>query len=192
MHSRCNLLLLASVSLACLGCDPVESGLSAEIAALEKQVSAWDCVAPPGAGLVMPLHGIHPDDEERILEARARIELRRRAQKLSWNEAAAAFALEQQLFAVEYNFVPEYKRRAHVVVRTASIGESEGTGTPAEQVADLFKLYQEACSKRNSKMAEMSSQRPAVIALMGEKNKAWINPRRRLPCPVSQVQNCIP
>jgi hypothetical protein len=148
------------------------------------------CPKPANFDRFLPMQNIDPQNAEKQRIVREYIELKRRDLKDDWDFAATSFSLEQFQYAKDRNYVEEYYRRAVDVVRQYNSGSYPFTDSLTHHLSGLQRMHDDACKARNDAIDRFSRLDGKLIALKAEKSKPWLNPQKRLPCPVMKTPHC--
>ncbi|HUX62175.1 hypothetical protein [Sulfuricella sp.] len=150
------------------------------------------CPILPDIARLQPLQGIDPKDSAKEQLAREYIELKRRAIDDKWDVAGTVFSVEQAQYAIHRGYVDEYPRRAIEAVQQYIHGTYPFTDALDDHLAGIKAMYDKDCEAQNKALARMVALEPELAVLRAEPVKPWLNPKRKLPCPVMRTPACRP
>ncbi|MFZ2161972.1 MAG: hypothetical protein WAW02_07140 [Sideroxyarcus sp.] len=155
-------------------------------------LSKFRCEMPKEILRIKPMQNLDPADASQEKLAREYIELKRRAIKDSWDVAGTVFSTEHFRFLSSKNYLDEYDRRAIESIHQHDNGTYPFSEPLEEHVRGLQVLYEQACKERNSTIERIATLDPQLDALRAEPSKPWLDPKKRIPCPVMQTPTCRP
>lgn len=182
------LFLLAGCDSSNPEIDNVESA-NPEIQKAEQVLASMNCEIPSDVHLFTPLLDIGFDSEKEIL-VKEYVELERRKpiNEGDWRAAAIMFYWSQEDLAKGKITIENDKEfiRHSIQLRKANQLDMN----VAEMAEERQKLFVKNCDKfvgNNRKMATLSEQ---LTKLRAEKNKPWLDDKKKLPCFIQDKDGC--
>ncbi|KXS31505.1 MAG: hypothetical protein AWT59_2372 [Candidatus Gallionella acididurans] len=137
-----------------------------------------------------PMQNLDAYDESQVTLVREYIELTRRSKHASWDDAGAIFSGLEHGYQENGYLLTDYGRRAKHELSQYSANELPSRDYLNFDLQTLKNLYDKACKARADAHNEIMSLNSKLASLRAEPLKPWLNPKKRIPCPVMFTLTC--
>ena len=138
------------------------------------------------------MQNLDPYYESKETLVREYIELTRRAIHDSWDIAGARFSAQEFYYKKNGDKVFDYGKRAAHEISQYLNDELPSRDYLNFDLRTLKNLHDMACKARTDAYNNIVNLNSKLIALRAEPSKPWLNPKKRIPCPIMKTLTCRP